>query len=493
MTEASVDLYAGYGIGRWSRIRQWFASLAPRRDLINRTSLKQLAFALALIAGIAVLAWAVLRKPPAVPARSTIAAPRPKAPGQPTDAPPVVDPNTLMPIDRAAAIAMNNAVPFSTAPNPAAAPFVLTGTPDDIQRATDCLAAAVLYEAGDDPEGQRAVAQVVLNRVRHPAFPNSVCGVVFQGSERATGCQFTFTCDGSLERRYPPEIWEHAQEVAKAAISGAVYPQVGMATHYHTNWVVPYWSSSLDKIVAVGTHLFFRWRGWWGTPPAFRQLPAEAEAPIAAMATLSDVHKPAEELTQIRLATALEKLAVRQEGDVFLIGWDKNMATEDLPGLASALCGTNPQCRVIGWQGDERAFPLAGDTSRLMRAAFYFQPADGVTLARTLWDCKSIKRESRADCLSAKDLGAVKLPATTAAGLALLAAPGASAVEPTGAGAPVTTVIPSQVENIAPKSSPAVEIAAAEVVPKRKRRDPCSAMRMVADADRIGPCAREDF
>src|SRR3546814_6482927 len=91
---------------------------------------------------------------------------------------------------------LNAATPFSALPNPAARPFRLAGGAANLARATDCLAAAAWYEAGDDPSGERAVVQVVLNRLRHPAFPNTVCGVVFQGSERVSGCQFTFTCDG---------------------------------------------------------------------------------------------------------------------------------------------------------------------------------------------------------------------------------------------------------------------------------------------------------
>src|SRR3546814_8953065 len=76
------------------------------------------------------------------------------------------------------------------------------------------MAAAMLYEAGDDSKCQLAVGQVVINRVRHPAFPKSICEVVFQGSDRATGCQFTFTCDGALARRYSDAAWKRAQDNA---------------------------------------------------------------------------------------------------------------------------------------------------------------------------------------------------------------------------------------------------------------------------------------
>ncbi|MGJ3626051.1 cell wall hydrolase [Sphingomonas sp. MMS24-JH45] len=110
--------------------------------------------------------------------------------------------------------------------------------------------------------------QVVLNRLRHPAFPKTVCGVVFQGAERSTGCQFTFTCDGALARQPSPLAWDRARKVAAAALAGAVYRPVGYATHYHTDWVVPYWSEprqdrrgphtpvlSLDRLVGHAPRL----------------------------------------------------------------------------------------------------------------------------------------------------------------------------------------------------------------------------------------------
>jgi hypothetical protein len=134
------------------------------------------------------------------------------------------------------------------------------------------LTAAIYYEAASESEdGQRAVAQVVLNRVRHPVYPASVCGVVYQGSERTTGCQFSFTCDGSLRRTPSAYGWRRARQFAAAALSGKVFEGVGYATHYHTNWVVPYWAKTLDKTTAIGAHIFYRWKGHWGTPAAFRE------------------------------------------------------------------------------------------------------------------------------------------------------------------------------------------------------------------------------
>lgn len=147
----------------------------------------------------------------------------------------------------------------------AARPLVAGHTPDkmpDLLRATDCLAQAVYYEAASESlEGQRAVAQVVLNRVRDPRYPSSVCGVVYQGSERRTGCQFTFTCDGALARKPDPFLYARARMVAVQAMSGRVEPAVGLATHYHTKQVVPYWRTDLVKLRTIGAHIFYGWQG----------------------------------------------------------------------------------------------------------------------------------------------------------------------------------------------------------------------------------------
>ena len=141
----------------------------------------------------------------------------------------------------------------------------------DRERALSCLTAAIYYEAASEPDdGQRAVAQVVLNRMAHPAYPKTVCGVVFQGSERATGCQFTFTCDGALMRKPSRYFWSRAETVARAALSGYVYAPVGLATHYHTFAVHPYWADSLNFIGQIGAHRFYRMQGPAGASDAFR-------------------------------------------------------------------------------------------------------------------------------------------------------------------------------------------------------------------------------
>ena len=202
-------------------------------------------------------------------------------------APPAPPPLLIKPIDPGTALSENQAIPLASGPNPAALPFQ-TGKASASARAQalECLTSAVYYEAGnEDVDGQRGVAQVVLNRVRHPAFPASVCGVVFEGSTRATGCQFTFTCDGSLLRRPDAAGWNRARKVAEAALNGAVYAPVGWATHYHANYVVPYWAPSLAKNAVIGAHIFYRWNGSWGRQPAFLQSYAKAEPNSAALRT----------------------------------------------------------------------------------------------------------------------------------------------------------------------------------------------------------------
>jgi hypothetical protein len=147
---------------------------------------------------------------------------------------------------------------------------VLKSGSADYARALQCLSDAIYYEAANEPDaGQRAVAQVIINRMRHPSYPNSVCGVIYQGSERATGCQFSYSCDGSMARTPARAAWLRGQRVAIEALAGSVYTPVGMATHYHATYVYPYWAPSLDFIGTIGAHRFYRWKGSAGRPSAF--------------------------------------------------------------------------------------------------------------------------------------------------------------------------------------------------------------------------------
>jgi len=162
------------------------------------------------------------------------------------------------------------ASPGQPAVGPAAAALVAMGSGSDIMRAQECLTTAIYYEAASESEaGQRAVAQVVLNRVAHAAWPSTVCGVVYQGSAQRTGCQFSFTCDGSLARRPSRGGWERASRIARSALAGSVYQPVGLSTHYHTLAVHPYWAPSLARTTVIGAHVFYRWPGAAGERAAF--------------------------------------------------------------------------------------------------------------------------------------------------------------------------------------------------------------------------------
>lgn len=155
-------------------------------------------------------------------------------------------------------------------PPPPARPFILKAGAADRAQALQCLTQAIYYEAATQPlSGQQAVAQTVINRLRHPGYPKSVCGVVFEGSMRVTGCQFSFTCDGALARAPVPGLWRQAQAVAKRALAGFVARDVGTATHYHADYVAPYWAPTLYKITQIGAHIFYRWTGPSGMPAAF--------------------------------------------------------------------------------------------------------------------------------------------------------------------------------------------------------------------------------
>ncbi|QPC97863.1 cell wall hydrolase [Qipengyuania soli] len=305
--------------------------------------------------------------------------------------------------------ARNESVPFADDAPPPAKPFTFRGNGIDRQRARDCLALAAMAEAGSGDEDQRAVMQVVLNRVRHPAFAKTVCGVVFEGSERPTGCQFTFTCDGSLDRTYSDAMWRSARERAQEALGGYVDAKVGSATHYHANYVYPYWSGSLDKIAEVGPHLFFRWRGAWGMPQALSARYSGGEPdPLALRETAQEVERPedllprlAQQGTAVRSITASDiprdpSLAVTRPstpdspapGVHFVL-----VSGGDAPGAlvekARTLCPGDRYCQVYGWD-DATAIParlpLGEDARRALR--FSYLPARSGNPEVVYFDCR---------------------------------------------------------------------------------------------------------
>jgi spore germination cell wall hydrolase CwlJ-like protein len=186
----------------------------------------------------------------------------------------------------------------------AAAPFHLAGALET-SRELDCLTQAVYFEArGETAAGQAAVAQVVLNRVRSPAFPKTVCGVVFQGAAHRQGCQFSFACDGSMRRGREMVAWNRAQHVAARALSGSVMGSVGNATHFHTINVQPVWGPNLLKVAQVGLHVFYRF-GRGGPTTSY----ADGGPEMTAHPVFASVAAPglaaAASSNELRLASAL--------------------------------------------------------------------------------------------------------------------------------------------------------------------------------------------
>ncbi len=197
--------------------------------------------------------------------------------GQAASAPASVSPAAID--GRALMLRASYAGPASPAAEPFRAASVVQSARD-----LDCLADAVYYEArGESATGQAAVAQVVLNRVRHPAFPKSVCGVVFQGAHTGDTCQFSFACDGSMGRPREPGAWRQARTVAARALSGFVMPSVGNATHFHVAGLQPEWGPSLMRVAQIGLHVFYRFGGHAGAPGSFTAK-AHASAPGSDMA-----------------------------------------------------------------------------------------------------------------------------------------------------------------------------------------------------------------
>lgn len=188
--------------------------------------------------------------------------------------------------------------------NPAAAPFRNANVLQS-SRELECLTQAVYYESrGEGPSGQAAVAQVVLNRVRHPAFPKSVCAVVFQRAGARNGCQFSFACDGSLRRPREAGAWKRAERVATRAMSGSVMAEVGNATHFHTTGVAPAWGPRLMRVGQVGLHIFYRFGGRAGAPGAFTRTP-DIAAPADPTMDLVVASLSASQATGVALAAAV--------------------------------------------------------------------------------------------------------------------------------------------------------------------------------------------
>lgn len=299
------------------------------------------------------------------PSTRPVAASAPVAPA--ADAAPVIRLQDLSP---EAARLWNASNPISRLPNPPAKPFHLDaeGVLDEA-RATDCMTAAIYYEAGNESlDGQRAVAQVVLNRLRHPAFAKTVCGVVFQGAGRGSGCQFTFTCDGALARTPDADGWARSRQVAEAALNGYVMKKVGEATHYHAVYVAPYWSPTLIKVSAIGAHIFYRWTGGAGLPPAFGGEYVGGETQGVKVAALDELARKTAKLTPavaepaepqapvVETAAAQPAVKAAEPASAVVAATDALAAT---PPAAAFAAGAVVAAQDLDWQGrpKDRAAP----------------------------------------------------------------------------------------------------------------------------------------
>jgi spore germination cell wall hydrolase CwlJ-like protein len=373
-------------------------------QVLRRDLLIALAAVLAMAAALGMFHWIQPAGKPVVP--STSDAGFEALPARPGEAP--VLGAQVPPVDPGDALARNAAIAMFAGKLDPAAPFRFSGSPQDQVRAAECLALAAMAEAGPSDPGQRAVIQVVLNRVRHPAFAKTVCGVVFEGSSRTTGCQFSFTCDGSLARRYGDAAWAAARTRAADMLGGAVYAPVGNATHYHTDWVHPYWSPKLVKLARVETHLFFRWPGFWGTNSAMRVAyrggepgldtligggPSAQEAALAAVTALPDL--PAD-TPKVGGGNVMMRLASGRANFIEIL---PDTSVAGILTMAKLLCNTPGTCRVMGWR-NRSAIPAAFPIPPAARADLTFSYSrDPAGAEIVLYDCEAFPTVPREQCI----------------------------------------------------------------------------------------------
>ena len=312
--------------------------------------------------------------------------------------------------------ARNAAVGFAAAGPGKATPFSFRGSSADRARARDCLALAGMAEAGGGDSDQSAVMQVILNRVRHPAFAKTVCGVVFEGSQRPTGCQFSFTCDGSLARRYSDAAWRAARARADEMLAGAIDATVGNATHFHANYVYPWWSDKLDKVAQVGPHIFFRWRGFWGTRNALSARydggepdPLRLQETALTVATVNPLPTLMQGGEAVRSITTELVNQTTEGGDatpsspgagIHFVLVSPSDAPAALVDKARSLCGSEGYCRVQGWSDANNIpakLPLTEEARRSVR--FSFVSASANAAEAIFFDCRTFPASDVGTCL----------------------------------------------------------------------------------------------
>jgi hypothetical protein len=225
--------------------------------------------------------------------------------------------------------------------------------------------------------------------------------------------------------------------MAAAALDGQVYKPVGYSTHYHTDWVVPYWQSSLDKVAAVHTHLFFRWTGWWGTPPAFNRHISSEEPVIPALALWSDAHKTGADLVDATAAIAEAAAsgapgppALPTDTNSFLLTLDPKMPPDAFALLATRTCGDRAYCKVMGWTSKAKtpgALPLQASQIAAMSFSYLRDKAHGYD--KPLWNCGEFRRADLSQCMKLQVLVPVPV-AKQADSFKLESLPGATRAAP---------------------------------------------------------------
>ncbi|MBD2841022.1 cell wall hydrolase [Erythrobacter sp. KMU-140] len=263
--------------------------------------------------------------------------------------------------------------------------------------------------------------QTILNRVSHTAFPNSVCGVVFEGSHLTTGCQFTFTCDGSIEARRPSErAMTRARKLAEQALDGQVDDSIGTATHYHANYVDPWWASRLDRVAIVGPHIFYKWRGSAGVlakpgrldeEVEFRELAAKHSDYRAAESDPTIVAEQNPQLAQLSGIAPSPIAAARAiSSNIHYMAVGSEAANGRWALSALKTCRGKKSCQVIGYgNGAEAARNRNAGLSARDRPLFLFvrDAATGMEIA--LWDCEKVTRKNTSQCLPGERAALEKL------------------------------------------------------------------------------------
>lgn len=294
--------------------------------------------------------------------------------------------------------------------------LLFLGAAGDRDRALDCLGLAAWYEAGDNVEYQRSVMQVILNRVAHPAFPKSICGVVFEGSHRKTGCQFTFTCDGSMMRRRPsPAAMARARSVAELALNGTTYPSVMQATHYHADYVQPWWSGALVRLGKVGQHIFYSWPGKRGELSGRPSSAGEADltqfarqgagpAPGLKWAGEPTASAPEETAAWAAVApdaaNAMSAAFAPKPGTAIFFTVDRQTPSGRWAVSALGQCAGKTGCRVLAYETQEQsARNSAVPAPTREKPVFLFVRDAGSGIELALWDCEKVKRPASSQCL----------------------------------------------------------------------------------------------